>query len=574
MGRIRKVQIDNFRGIETLDWNPVEGINCLIGPGDSGKSTVLDAIEACLRPRRFVRYTDADFHRIDVAKPIRICVTIGDLEPSYLNLERYGLYLRAFLPATGTIEDEPKADAEDVLTVSLTVRDDLVPSWNIVSDRAEAEDRLRSWTSRDALRLAPTRLGDFASHHLGWREDSVLNRVSAQDPDLFSTLADAARQARRAFGSEVSRLEETLTVVEQTAASLGVPVGEKLTAMLDADSVSLTGGSLSLHDIAGVPLRALGTGSTRLLVAGIQAIACSNPSILLVDEVEHGLEPHRILRLLEVFGADASMVQVIMTTHSPIVLRELSGTQLFVTRPSEKGHTLLPVGSHDPLQGTIRLYPEAFLAPSIFLCEGASEIGFLRGLDHYRREHGKRSMTARGVCLVDYKGGDADIPFQRAIALRSLDYRVAILRDADTKADPTLVQTFTEAGGQVFSWRNQHALEDEIFASLSKPAVLQLIERAVQLHDRSLIDDHIRSASDGSTNLEAVTSDLRRDVCTGTTRHILGNAAKSKSKGWFKSVTAMEEVSREIVAPDIGSADPRFRKAIKSIFLWAQNASQ
>ena len=42
--RIVQIEIRNFRGIRKLDWNPSPGMNCLIGPGDSTKTTILDAI--------------------------------------------------------------------------------------------------------------------------------------------------------------------------------------------------------------------------------------------------------------------------------------------------------------------------------------------------------------------------------------------------------------------------------------------------------------------------------------------------------------------------------------------------
>lgn len=48
MARVRAVEIGNFRGIEELIWYPAAGITCLIGPGDSGKSSILDAIDLCL----------------------------------------------------------------------------------------------------------------------------------------------------------------------------------------------------------------------------------------------------------------------------------------------------------------------------------------------------------------------------------------------------------------------------------------------------------------------------------------------------------------------------------------------
>jgi putative ATP-dependent endonuclease of the OLD family len=79
--------------------------------------------------------------------------------------------------------------------------------------------------------------------------------------------------------------------------TLGIDVGKSPKALLDAHSVSFSGGTISLHSEAGVPLRGLGTGSTRLLVAGLQRKAAKEATVILVDEVEHGLEPQRIQRL-------------------------------------------------------------------------------------------------------------------------------------------------------------------------------------------------------------------------------------------------------------------------------------
>ena len=99
------------------------------------------------------------------------------------------------------------------------------------------------------------------------------------------------------------QLVETLGIVHTKAQELGVPVGDKVNALLDAGSVSYSSGMISLHDANGIPLTALGLGSTRLLVAGLQREAAAHASIILVDEIEHGLEPHRIIRLLNTLGA-------------------------------------------------------------------------------------------------------------------------------------------------------------------------------------------------------------------------------------------------------------------------------
>ncbi|MDF9176679.1 AAA family ATPase, partial [Enterobacter hormaechei] len=49
---IRQLEILNFRAVRQLKWSPSPGLNCLIGPGDTGKSTVLDAIDLALGARR------------------------------------------------------------------------------------------------------------------------------------------------------------------------------------------------------------------------------------------------------------------------------------------------------------------------------------------------------------------------------------------------------------------------------------------------------------------------------------------------------------------------------------------
>ena len=91
MARIRKVEIANFRGIETLEWFPSAGLNCLVGPGDSGKSTILDAIHHCLGVRRQIRFSDTDFYRLDVSNQIDISVTVAELSDSLMQLDAYGM---------------------------------------------------------------------------------------------------------------------------------------------------------------------------------------------------------------------------------------------------------------------------------------------------------------------------------------------------------------------------------------------------------------------------------------------------------------------------------------------------
>lgn len=147
MAQIAKIEVENFRGIRRLTWLPQPGINCLVGPGDCGKSTVLQAIDWCIGARRTLPLSDADFHRAHVEDPIRIVVTIGCLDDRLHRFDAYGLYIRGFDPKTGDIDDEPRVGMQDVLSIQLTVGEDLNPNWILVSERAAAEGSVRdlSW---------------------------------------------------------------------------------------------------------------------------------------------------------------------------------------------------------------------------------------------------------------------------------------------------------------------------------------------------------------------------------------------------------------------------------------------
>ncbi|WP_336801385.1 ATP-dependent nuclease [Kaistia sp. MMO-174] len=572
MARLRKIEISHFRSIKSLSWLPRPGLNCLIGPGDSGKSTVLDAIDLCLGARRAVQFNDADFHSLDVTTPISITLTIGALDDALKSFDSYSLYLRGFNVVTGEIEDEPERGLETVLSLNLTVGSDLEPSWNLISDRAQAQGAARNLAWGDRLRLAPTRIGALTDFNLNWRRGSVLNRLTDERADASAALAQAARDARGAFGEDAEKqLGETLRLVGEAAAELGIDVGKKVRALLDAHSVSFGGGTISLHDEDGVPLRGLGIGSTRLLTAGLQRKAAAQSSMLLVDELEHGLEPHRIIRFLGSLGAKEPEppLQVFMTTHSPVALRELSADQLVVLREIGGRHEPLHLGNDPEVQGTIRSFPEAFLASSVVVCEGASEVGLVRGLDQHWAAAGYNSVFASGTALVN-AGGEKNL-IKLANAFQSLRYRTAILRDDDVPPDVTGERSFVASGGLVVMWRQGRKLEEELFCSLPIAAIAELLTRAVAAKDEAVVNDQLKSASGNLVTLTHVRTGLAELSLSPATRAVLGKAAGGKREPWFKSVSAMEDVGREVIGPAFNVSEPEFVGIVGSLFDWAHD---
>lgn len=562
MTRIRHLEIQNFRSIQTLNWAPSNGVNCLIGPGDSGKSTILDAIDLCLGARRSAPFSDTDFFGLDVTRTIVIAITLGALPDGLKNIDTYGEFLRGFDVGTGLFEDEPRAGLETVLTLKLEVKGDLEPSWTLHSDRAAQQQLERSLAWKDRNLLAPARIDTYANINLSWARGSVLNRLTEERTNLGPELAGAARAARATFGIQAGpQLAQTLQVVTQTANGLGVAVGACAQALLDAHSVSIGDGAIALHNETGIPLRSLGTGSGRLLVAGLQRAAAAAATIALVDEVEYGLEPHRLMRLLDSLGAKdaAQSLQVFMTTHSPVTLRELAGNQLFIVRQRAGIHTATCAGTDNGIQGTLRKAAEAFLSKSVIVCEGASEVGFARGMDQWWVQCGATSFLALGGSYVDAGGGSPDQCFTRGEAFLKLGYRVLVFVDADKPvATVGLVDRFVAAGGQYLTWRPGLALEDELFRYSSNDAVRVLLDKADEMVGRELMAEHIKSKSNGKVTLDAIEAEYLNGGYTPASRELLGLAARNSKNGWFKSVSSFQEIAKDIVGPHLQNAEQGF----------------
>jgi putative ATP-dependent endonuclease of OLD family len=554
---IRLVEIENFRSIRKLSWVVAEGLNCLIGAGDSGKSTLLDAIEFALNPRSRATFSDADFYLLEVNRRIQIRVTFGGLEDVLKNFDMYGQFHRGFDPQSGAVHPEPDDGIETVLTAQLAVGSDLEPSWGLFSERAAAEDYSRDFNKDHRKYIVPSRIGAYASHHLAWGQRSVLSRLFEGTANVGPALVAAGRSARESFGKDHDLgVGATLTAVTDVARELGVAVSGAQ-ALLDIQGVSLSGGSVSLHDSRALPLRGLGTGSTRLLVAGMQRMAVEANAPLLIDELEHGLEPYRIVRILHSLGSKdrGKNTQVFMTSHSPVVLRELSAVQVFVVRPSSAqpgngesdSHTIKRVGDCDDGQATLRSCAEAFLAPSVLVCEGKTEQGFVRGLDLHEVKLGRPSMSALGVYPAD--GGGKNL-VRRALAFAALGYRVGVLCDHDADSPKeSEISLLQEKGITVFRWESGCCLEEQLFKALPIESWKKFLEIAVERKGVQRVDSVIKHYSQNQFSLEACLNSPREEM-----RSSLGKAAKGGE--WVKDIDPAEQLGESLAAHCIDAKAP------------------
>ena len=163
------------------------------------------------------------------------------------------------------------------------------------------------------------------------------------------------------------------------------------------------------------------------------------------------------------------------------------------------------LGTTDEIQGTLRAAPDAFLSKFVLVCEGASEVGFIRGLDQYWHEtFGSTAIPALGGAYLDVGGGTPDRCFARGTTLRRMGYRAIVFVDADKPITPDVLNTFLAEGGSYIIWRPGRAIEDELFLSFSDMVIDMLVNLAKELKGAELVDQHIRSKSNGAVTLAGI----------------------------------------------------------------------
>ena len=542
--RIRHISVRNFRGIKKLDWAlGTNEVLCLIGSGDSTKSTILEAIRRVFHPQWNLQFGEADFYECLEANSISIIATLGDIPEDFRDLRKYGYCLSGWDARNQKISRDPGDNLEDVLRVRLTVGEDLQPLWTVVK---EDEDKGVEFRTKDRSKVAVSLIGTFSDRHLSWARGSILNQLTESEDDPIS-LAHVGKAAKSALeetrASHLGPFDKTAGIAESTARDLGVRVSNSYKSQLDSDAVNVRVRGLSLHD-GNMPLRQLGLGSKRMLAVGMQKEALQSPHITLFDEVEVGLEPHRIARLVSHLKEDTNG-QYFLTTHSPTVLRELTVQDLHIVHCFDGAVEVIPAdkpGLSNTIQGKIRAGAEAFLAPKVIVCEGATEIGFIRGLDEHWIGEDRPSMAYQGVW--SYNANTGNKVREAAEAFRELHYQVAVVVDSDAPGEFSEIDAaaLTAQNICVVMWKGELSIEERVFSDLPWAGVLACFKLASSFDSKpQSVLDQVRYRYGSSLD-----SDTASWTDSAELRAALGKAAHKKN--WFKSVTKGKQWADTVAA--------------------------
>lgn len=539
MSKIIRLDIKNYRGIKnlTLSFNQDQNLICLIGRGDSGKTTVLNAISSVLSPNWNLSFYDTDFYNCDYDEKIEIRVSLIGFPEEFLSEHKFGLYVRALDTNNNTIIDDVTIEELNenlipVLTVKLTVDNSLEPEWVVINERGQDDKPIRGI---DRAQLNCYMISDYVDRHFSWNKGNPLYALQkSTNLDGNSQNQNIIIQHLRKVKDQIdqndfSNLEIVTNLIKKQAIALGLDISEATTT-LDSRELSIKDERISLHENS-VPFRLKGKGSKRLASIAIQSALVCIGGIMLIDEIEQGQEPDRVRQAVRSIYAHQAG-QIFITTHSRDAIIELGAKPLLLLL-RDKGTGDIKSRSFDlnneDLQKTVRACPEAFFARKVIICEGATEVGICRALDKWRMQNSKKSISFNDCACIDGTGSTLE---HRVNEIKKVGITTALFCDSDRDDINKFKPQWKSDGVSVFDCEDTLCLEEQVFKDLPWNGVVELLQYAKQWNPDSFAsafpDDNSKPVEEWIED-----SNLREKIVS---KFKPKKKEESAGKKWFKTV--------------------------------------
>jgi putative ATP-dependent endonuclease of OLD family len=568
MPKISYIKIENFRKLKTFEYrfSKESNITCLIGRGDSGKSTLLEAISLVLSPSWNVSFTDTDFTDLDVSNPIRIEVIVYDLPESLKNLEGAG-FCSLFLNPETLNEEDPDDNSLTSLRIICTVSSDLEPKWTMANSSNEFPI---SASNRSKLNVYL--LSDYFDKYFSWNKGTPLAALLKKELIKEKTesesdgIIDIFRTVKQQIDEyKFDKFEAIQKHFLKNANRYGASLSEVKTT-IDWKDLHYNEGRLSLHEDK-IPFRLKGKGTKKILSIALQLSLIENSGIILIDEIEQGLEPDRVRQLVSILKKELNS-QIIITTHSSNVVVELDCNDLY----RMKGNTLYNLPKDGKNQSLARTNPEAFFSNHIIVAEGATEIGLLRAVNEQLMSQGI-NYSSKSIGIVDGKGSSM---INYCGALLDAGYNVCLICDNDRDEDITSKKLLTERGALIIQSEQGFCIEQQIFKDVSWSSINELFEYGRKEKVLKILRN--RQFLDADNNLVSDTLEIRsilgriaggkedEEDQTGSTEGKL-----KKLDSWFKNISHGEVLGTLIFKDQNNFQKNYLGEMFSQLSNWIQN---
>ena len=395
---IRRVAIENYRSIETLDleFTPV---NALVGPNNSGKSNILRALNIVLGETWPTRpFTDKDYFQHDLTRTIHIQVFFHN--PLQCDHQVEGFWFRCAanqppdflaIDANGNECQWPNGSSKRVSSV---MRDEVALLYLGLDREAETQLRSNQWTLYGKL----------------------LRRIEAGIPaatkNTFTAAVSTAYQAHLQPSLTAAQTIMDNIVRSQTGLNiqLRLQVLNPLQVLKNVRPCILDGAMNVDPEECGAGVQS----AIALAVAKAYADIFKNPVVLALEEPELYLHPHgcrHFYRLLQEFSGAG--LQIIYTTHERSFVNVGDFDSVHIVRKIAQ-QTEVASGRSLHIHGASQLkmqsrfndrVNEVFFSAAVVLLEGdPDEIACRASLEALGIDLDKRSISLIAV------GGLAEIP--------------------------------------------------------------------------------------------------------------------------------------------------------------------
>ncbi|MCZ6595946.1 MAG: AAA family ATPase, partial [Bacteroidetes bacterium] len=423
------------------------------------------------------------------------------------------------------------------------------------------QDTPLSISAYDRAKLNVFMISDYIDRHFSWSKGNPLYSLLRQQQDPNNSeedniIIEALREAKTKIDADsFQHFEEITKIVISKANELGIDISNASTS-IDFKDIAVKGDRVCLHDEK-IPFRLKGKGSKRLISIALQTALAENGGIILIDDIEQGLEPDRVQHLANTLKRN-SVVQVFIATHSRDVLVELKASDIF--RVKKDASVLIPLS--DSLQGCLRKNPEAFFSEKVIVCEGSTEIGICRALNDYRIQNNKRNVAFLGVRFANGAGSQI---IDYCYGFLNSGYQVCLFCDSDENRINDKKSELNTAGIDVFDCEQGNAIENQVFKDLPWNAIKELITyKTAELSETSVKDSVNNKCTESlGNNWQEVDSIAKREA--------LGVTAKEKTSPWFKRIDHGEFMGGVIFRYFDQMKNEALKKQLENLSNWIDN---
>jgi putative ATP-dependent endonuclease of the OLD family len=333
--RITKVIVKNYKSLKNTELYLNSGLNVIVGDNESGKSTLLEAINLVVSGQLNGRAIQNElsphlFNKSSIASFIQDLRDGKTTTPPTLSIEVY----LAEQPELAALKGTNNSRREDCPGLVLTIE----------FDESYTQEYKEFLSRGDEIRTIP-----IEYYSVQWLSFSG-NSVTARGVPLSTTLIDTSllRAGNSAYGYILKIIDDVLDVkqkvdlslafrrlkdtflddanvksINQHLASKKGDVTEKdLTISMDTSSRMSWESGLAPH-LDDIPFSFAGKGEQSSVKMKLAMEASIDAQILLIEEPENHLSYSNMSRLVRKIQEKGTGKQILLTTHSSFVLNKL-----------------------------------------------------------------------------------------------------------------------------------------------------------------------------------------------------------------------------------------------------------